>query len=58
MGQFDGLGFQFGNFPPESLRVSGIDLDHVINENGDIEPFAEEIVNLMLKWRILKNTGT
>ena len=56
-GQFDGLGFQFGNFPPESLRVSGIDLDHVINENGDIEPFAEEIVNLMNSYTEYSPSG-
>ena len=40
MGNFDGLGFEFGNFPAGTLRVSGIDLDHVIREDGTLEPFA------------------
>ena len=44
---FDGIGFEFGNFPPETLRISGIDLDHVVRDDGTLEPFAEEIVNLM-----------
>ena len=47
LGDFDGLGFEFGIFPPGTLRVSGIDLDNVIREDGTLEPFAEEIIKLM-----------
>lgn len=43
-GTFDGLGFEFGNFSSGTERVSGIDLDHVIREDGTLEPFAAEIV--------------
>ena len=43
-GIFDGVGFEFGNFPSGTERVSGIDLDHVIREDGTLEPFAAEIV--------------
>ena len=46
-GDFNGVGFEFGNFPPETLRISGIDLDHVVRDDGTLESFAEEIVNLM-----------
>ena len=56
-GQFDGLGFQLGNFPANTLRVSGIDLDHVIKENGELEPFAEEIVNLMNSYTEYSPSG-
>ena len=44
---FDGVGFQFGYFEPYSLRVSGIDLDHVVRPDGTLEPFAQEIVDRM-----------
>ena len=57
-GQFDGVGFQFGNFPPETLRISGIDLDHVVKDNGELEPFAEEIVNLMNSYTEYSPSGT
>ena len=57
-GQFDGVGFQFGNFPANTLRVSGIDLDHVVKENGELEPFAEEIVNLMNSYTEYSPSGT
>ena len=46
-GNFDGLGIEFGNLPSGTLRVSGIDLDHVIRENGTLEAFAAEIVEMM-----------
>ena len=49
-GNFDGLGFEFGNYPSGTLRVSGIDLDHVIREDGTLEAFAAEIVGLMKSY--------
>ena len=42
-----GIGFQFETAPEYTLRVSGIDLYHVIREDGTIEPFAASIVELM-----------
>ena len=57
-GQFDGVGFQFGNFPANTLRVSGIDLDHVVKANGELEPFAEEIVKLMNSYTEYSPSGT
>ncbi len=58
MGNFDGLGFEFGNFPAGTLRVSGIDLDHVIREDGTLEPFAAEIVELMNSYTEYSPSGT
>ena len=58
MGSFDGLGFEFGNFPSGTLRVSGIDLDHVIREDGTLEPFAAEIVELMNSYTEYSPSGT
>ena len=57
-GNFDGIGFQFGNFEPETLRVSGIDLDHVIRSDGSLEPFAAEIVELMNSYTEYSPSGT
>jgi len=56
-GDFDGIGFEFGNFPPETLRISGIDLDHVVRDDGSLEPFAEEIVNLMNSYTEYSPSG-
>ena len=49
-GNFDGLGFEFGNYPSGTLRVSGIDLDYVIREDGTLEPFAAEIIEEMKSY--------
>ena len=57
MGNFDGLGFEFGNFHAETLRVSGIDLDHVVREDGTLEPFAAEIVKLMKSYTEYSPSG-
>ncbi|MBR1438647.1 MAG: hypothetical protein IJ587_08945, partial [Synergistaceae bacterium] len=58
VGDFDGLGFEFGNFPSGTLRVSGIDLDHVVWEDGTLEPFAAEIVELMNSYTEYSPSGT
>ena len=58
VGDFDGLGFEFGNFPSGTLRVSGIDLDHVVWEDGTLEPFAAEIVDLMNSYTEYSPSGT
>ena len=58
LGDFDGLGFEFGIFAPGTLRVSGIDLDHVIREDGSLEPFAAEIVELMDSYTEYSPSGT
>ena len=57
-GNFDGLGFEFGNFASWSLRVSGIDLDHVILEDGTLEDFAAEIVEQMNSYTEYSPSGT
>lgn len=54
---FDGVGFQFGYFEPYSLRVSGIDLDHVVRPDGTLEPFAQEIVDRMNSYTELSPSG-
>lgn len=43
-GQNHGVGFEFGLEP---CGLCGIDLDHVIQEDGALKPFAREIVDLM-----------
>ena len=55
---FDGIGFQFGVFAPNTLRVSGIDLDHVVHSDGSLEPYAEEIVMQMDSYTELSPSGT
>ena len=55
---FDGVGFQFGDFEPYSLRVSGIDLDHVVRSDGTLEPFAREIVERMNSYTEYSPSGT
>ena len=57
-GNFDGLGFEFGNFSSGTLRVSGIDLDHVIREDGTLEEFAAEIVEQMNSYTEYSPSGT
>jgi len=54
----DGVGFQFGVLDPQELRVSGIDLDHVVKSDGSLEPFAEEIVRQMNSYTELSPSGT
>ena len=59
---FDGIGFQFGlpleeNEALETERVTGIDLDHVIREDGTIEPFALEIINLLNSYTKISPSG-
>ena len=57
LGNFDGFGFEFGNYPSGTLRVSGIDLDHVVREDGTLEPFAAEIVKLMKSYTEYSPSG-
>ena len=49
---FDGVGFQFGVFAPNALRVSGIDWDHVVQPDGSLEPYAAEIVAQMDSYNV------
>ena len=60
---FNGIGFQFGlpldgDNELENERVTGIDLDHVILENGSLEPFALEIIKLMDSYTEISPSGT
>ena len=59
---FSGIGFQFGlhlndNDALENERVTGIDLDHVIHEDGTLEPFASEIITLMNSYTEISPSG-
>ncbi len=60
---FTGIGFQFG-LPLNATdalcteRVTGIDLDHVIREDGTLEPFASEIIALMNSYTEISPSGT
>lgn len=60
---FDGIGFQFGlpleeNEALNTERVTGVDLDHVIREDGTIEPFALEIINLLNSYTEISPSGS
>ena len=60
---FSGIGFQFGlplndKDALQTERVTGIDLDHVIHEDGTLEPFAQEIITLMNSYTEISPSGT
>ena len=54
VGMNHGVGFEFG---VESCGFGGIDLDHVICEDGKLKPFAEEIVKLMDSYTEISPSG-
>ncbi len=49
---YKGLGFVLGD------GIFGIDLDHVINGEGEIEPWADEIISRMDTYTELSPSGT
>ena len=60
---FSGIGFQFGlaleeTEALETERITGIDLDHVVKEDGTLEPFAQEIITLIDSYTELSPSGT
>ena len=57
-GNYDGIGFQFGVYEAGTLRISGIDLDHVVRADGTLEPFALEIVEQMNSYTEYSPSGT
>ena len=54
---YDGVGFQFGVYEP-GLRVAGIDLDHVVQEDGSLSQLAQEIVEYMDSYTEYSPSGT
>lgn len=56
--RYDGIGFEFGVYEPETLRVAGIDLDHVVRADGTVEPFALEILERMKSYTEYSPSGT
>ncbi len=54
VGMNHGVGFEFG---VEPCGFGGIDLDHVICEDGKLKPFAEEIVKLMDSYTEISPSG-
>ena len=54
----DGIGIQFGLDASDNLGLSGIDLDHVVRDDGTIEPFAEKIVKSMNSYTEISPSGT
>lgn len=54
VGQNHGVGFEFG---VESCGFGGIDLDHVIREDGTLKPFAQDIVRLMDSYAEISPSG-
>ena len=54
VGQNHGVGFEFG---VEPCGIAGIDLDHVICTNGQLKPFAEDIVRLMNSYTEYSPSG-
>ena len=55
---FDGVGFQFGVYEAGTLRIAGIDLDHVVRADGTLEPFALKIVEEMNSYTEYSPSGT
>ena len=60
---FSGIGFQFGLALDDTQalntsRITGIDLDHVVHEDGSLEPFALEVVTLLDSYTELSPSGT
>jgi len=51
-GQYDGIGFEFGN------GTFGIDLDNVIDESGNITPEAQDIVSMADSYTEYSPSGT
>lgn len=49
---FDGVGFEI------TSPYFGVDLDHVIDENGKLDPEAAQVVNLMNSYTELSMSGT
>lgn len=56
--KLSGIGFQIGIFPPNTLRISAIDLDHVIKENGELETWAAIIVEKLNSYTEVSPSGT
>ena len=54
IGMLDGVGFQFG---VEPCGIAGIDLDHVINDKGELANWAREVVELMDSYTELSPSG-
>ena len=54
----DGIGIQFGLDASANLGLSGIDLDHVLRDDGTLEPFADEIVKSMNSYTEISPSGT
>ncbi len=57
-GNYDGIGFQFGVYEAGTLRIAGIDLDHVVRADGTLEPFALKIVEEMNSYTEYSPSGT
>ena len=57
-GNYDGIGFQFGVYEAGTLRIAGIDLDHVVRADGTLEPFALKIVEEMNGYTEYSPSGT
>ena len=53
-GKFDGIGFEFS----ESDPFAGVDLDHCINKDGSIEPWALSIVERLNSYTEKSPSGT
>ena len=54
VGQNHGVGFELG---VEPCGIAGIDLDHVIQEDGTLKPFALDIVRTMDSYTELSPSG-
>lgn len=52
-GKADGIGFMFSNSP-----YVGVDIDHCINENGEMSKEAQEIVNRLNSYTEYSPSGT
>jgi hypothetical protein len=58
-GRYDGIGFVFdGQIGPDGLCVGGIDWDHCVGANGEIDPIAQKRMDAFDTYKELSASGT
>jgi hypothetical protein len=58
-GEYDGIGFVFdGVVGPDGLCIAGIDFDHCVSANGDIDPLAQQRIDAIDTYKEPSVSGT
>ncbi|MGB3714783.1 MAG: hypothetical protein WA996_10175 [Candidatus Promineifilaceae bacterium] len=56
--RIDGVGFQLGETPDKKSGIVGVDLDNCVDSDGQIEPWAADIVKHLNTYCELSPSGT